>query len=223
MLDRQFEFLLKPGECEPDLTGHVTKDLPSLLESWIGHEKAITVFDLSGIPSSVLLDLIGAILSIIYEVLFWGRERDEGGRKRPQLIVMEEAHRYLGRESANPAREMVQRIAKEGRKFGIGAMIISQRPSEIDETILSQCGTFVALRLNNSTDRSKVQAALPDSLSGIADSLSVLRTGEAIITGRGSSTSSALPRYSATSKTAPKQRRSARSGKLEAPPRSRKL
>lgn len=183
MLDRQFEFLLKPGEWEPDLTGHVTNDLPSLLESWIGHEKAITVLDLSGIPSAVLLDLIGAILSIIYEALFWGRERDEGGRKRPQLVVMEEAHRYLGRESDNPAREMVQRIAKEGRKFGIGAMIVSQRPSEIDDTILSQCGTFVALRLTNSTDRSKVQAALPDNLSGIADSLSVLRTGEAIITG----------------------------------------
>ncbi|MER9548339.1 ATP-binding protein [Mesorhizobium sp. M0322] len=183
LLDRQFEFLLKPGQWEPGLNGHTENDLPELLESWIGHEKAITVLDLSGIPSSVLLELIGAILSIIYEALFWGRDRAEGGRKRPQLIVMEEAHRYLGREASNPAREMVQRIAKEGRKFGIGAMIVSQRPSEIDDTILSQCGTFVALRLTNSTDRSRVQAALPDNLSGIADSLSVLRTGEAIITG----------------------------------------
>ncbi len=183
LLDRQFEFLLKPGAWEPGLDGHATNDLPELLESWIGHDKAITVLDLSGIPSSVLLELIGAILSIIYEALFWGRDRPEGGRKRPQLIVMEEAHRYLGKETNNPTREMVQRIAKEGRKFGIGAMIVSQRPSEIDDTILSQCGTFVALRLTNSTDRSKVQAALPDNLSGIADSLSVLRTGEAIITG----------------------------------------
>lgn len=183
LLDRQFEFLLRPGEWEPGLNGHAENDLPELLKSWIGHEKAITVLDLSGIPSSVLLELIGAILSIIYETLFWGRDRAEGGRQRPQLIVMEEAHRYLGREANNPAREMVQRIAKEGRKFGIGAMIVSQRPSEIDDTILSQCGTFIALRLTNSTDRSKVQAALPDNLSGIADSLSVLRTGEAIITG----------------------------------------
>jgi DNA helicase HerA-like ATPase len=78
---------------------------------------------------------------------------------------------------------MVQRIVKEGRKFGVGAMIVSQRPSEIDETILSQCGTFIALRLSNGDDRSKVQAALPDSLSGIVESLPVLRTGEAIITG----------------------------------------
>lgn len=107
----------------------------------------------------------------------------EGGRQRPNLVVMEEAHRYLGKDSNNLARTMVQRIFKEGRKFGIGAMIVSQRPTEIDETILSQCGTFIALRLSNSSDRSKVQAALPDSLSGLMDSLPVLRTGEAIIAG----------------------------------------
>ncbi|WSG74543.1 ATP-binding protein [Rhizobium beringeri] len=187
MLDKQFDFLLSPGEWGPALNGEVARDLDDLLESWIGHEKAITVLDLSGVPSSVLVELIGAILNILYEALFWGRELKEGGRQRPQLVVMEEAHRYLGRESNNRARDMVQRIVKEGRKFGVGAMIVSQRPSEIDETILSQCGTFIALRLTNSTDRSKVQAALPDNLSGIADSLPVLRTGEAIITGEAAS------------------------------------
>lgn len=187
LLDRQFEFLFRPGEWEPALSGGAARDLDALLENWIGHSKAVTVLDLSGVPSAVLVELIGAILNIIYEALFWGRERNEGGRKRPQLIVMEEAHRYLGRDSNNPARDMVQRIVKEGRKFGVGAMIVSQRPSEIDETILSQCGTFVALRLTNSADRSKVQSALPDNLSGIADSLPVLRTGEAIITGEAAS------------------------------------
>ena len=96
---------------------------------------------------------------------------------------MEEAHRYLAKGSTGLAREMAQRIVKEGRKFGIGAMIVSQRPSEVDETVLSQCGTFVALRLSNATDRSRVQSTLPDSLTGIAESLPVLRTGEAIITG----------------------------------------
>ena len=99
------------------------------------------------------------------------------------LVVMEEAHRYLSKEGGGPARDIVQRIVKEGRKFGIGAMIVSQRPSEVDETILSQCGTFIALRLSNAADRSKVQGALPDNLSGIVESLPVLRTGEAIITG----------------------------------------
>lgn len=183
LLDRQFEFLLSPAEWAPNTSGTAAKDLPELLESWVGHDKPITVLDLSGVPSGVLVQLIGAILTIIYEALFWGRDRSEGGRKRPQLVVMEEAHRYLGKDADNPARDMVQRIVKEGRKFGIGAMIVSQRPSEIDDTILSQCGTFIALRMTNSADRSKVQSALPDNLSGIADSLSVLRTGEAVITG----------------------------------------
>ena len=175
--------MLHPGEWEPTIDGTVERDLAELLESWIGHDKPITILDLSGIPSVVMTRLIGGILNIIYEGLFWGRELPEGGRKRPELIVMEEAHRYLGKEDDSPARDMVQRIVKEGRKFGVGAMIVSQRPSEIDDTILSQCGTFFALRLTNANDRSRVQAALPDNLSGVVDSLPVLRTGEAIIIG----------------------------------------
>ena len=149
--------MLHPGRWEPKLDGTVEADLAELLEGWIGHDKPITILDLSGIPSLVMGRLIGGILNIIYEGLFWGRELPEGGRKRPQLIVMEEAHRYLGKEDSGPAREMVQRIVKEGRKFGVGAMIVSQRPSEIDDTILSQCGTFFAMRLTNANDRSKVQ------------------------------------------------------------------
>lgn len=183
LLDRQYDFMLHPGPWEPDLAGVPPSDLPQLLDSWLGHDRPITVLDLSGVPSSVLMRLIGGILNIIYQALFWSRERPEGGRERPLLIVMEEAHRYLGRDDASPARDAVQRIVKEGRKFGIGAMIVSQRPSEIDDTILSQCGTFFSLRLSNATDRNKVQAALPNSLSGIVDSLAVLRTGEAVITG----------------------------------------
>jgi hypothetical protein len=183
LLDKQYDFLLHPGPWEPDLEGRVSKDIPDLLASWLGHEKPITVLDLSGIPSIVMGRLIGAILRIICDSLFWGREKSEGGVRRPVLIVMEEAHRYLSADRAGPAREMVQRVVKEGRKFGIGAMIVSQRPVEIDDTILSQCGTFVALRLSNAADRGKVQALLPDSLGGVIDSLPILRTGEAIVMG----------------------------------------
>jgi len=183
LLDRQFDFMLHPGPWEPALDGQAQSDLPELLESWLGSEKPISILDLSGVPSTVLEHLIGGILNIVYEALVWGRATPEGGRQRPLLVVMEEAHRYLGRDSDSLARDMVQRIVKEGRKFGIGAMIVSQRPSEIDETILSQCGTFISLRLSNAADRGKVQAALPDSLSGLVDSLPILRTGEAIITG----------------------------------------
>ena len=183
LLDRQYDFLLHPGAWEPDLDGKSAKDLPALLQAWLGHDKPVTILDLSGIPSTVVARLIGAILKIIYEGLFWGREKSEGGIARPLLVVMEEAHRYLSKEADGPARAMVQRIVKEGRKFGIGAMVVSQRPSEVDETILSQCGTFIALRLSNSADRAKVQASLPDNLAGVVDSLPVLRVGEAIITG----------------------------------------
>jgi hypothetical protein len=183
LLDKQYDFLLHPGPWEPDLAGMTVKDLPDLLETWIGHRKPITILDLSGIPSIVLARLIGAILRIIFEGLFWAREKSEGGVNRPLLVVMEEAHRYLSKDTDGPARTMVQRLVKEGRKFGMGAMVISQRPTEVDETILSQCGTFIALRLSNSADRTKVQAAIPDSLAGIVDTLPVLRTGEAIIVG----------------------------------------
>lgn len=183
LLDRRFDFLLHPGAWEPKLDGSTEKDLPDLLAAWLGHGKPITILDLSGVPSAVLGQLIAAILKIIYEGLFWGREKSEGGIHRPMLVVMEEAHRYLSKEGNGPARDIVQRIVKEGRKFGVGAMIVSQRPSEVDETILSQCGTFVALRLSNAADRNKVQGALPDNLAGIVESLPVLRTGEAIITG----------------------------------------
>jgi len=183
LLDRQYDFLLHPGEWEPNLNGSAKKGLPELLEAWLGHDKPITVLDLSGIPSTVVSRLIGAILNIIYEGLFWSRDKSEGGISRPLLVVMEEAHRYLSKEGDSPARSMAQRIVKEGRKFGIGAMIVSQRPSEVDETILSQCGTFIALRLSNSSDRAKVQASLPDNLAGVVESLPVLRVGEAIITG----------------------------------------
>jgi|TARA_R100000501_G_C2627036_1_gene120917 hypothetical protein len=183
LLDRQFGFLLHPGAWEPNTDGEIEADIPQLLENWIGSDKPITILDLSGVPSTVLNPLIGAILNVVYEALVWGRETPEGGRMRPLMVVMEEAHRYLGRDHDNLASFMVQRIVKEGRKFGVGAMIVSQRPSEIDETILSQCGTFISLRLSNSADRGKVQAALSDSLSGLMESLPILRTGEAIITG----------------------------------------
>ncbi len=182
LLNKQYDFLLNPDEWEPDLDGKVEKDLPSLLRSWLGHDKSITILDLSGVPSLVLVRLVGSILKIIYTALFWSRKKTEGGLDRPLMVVMEEAHRYL-RGDQNNANIVVQQIVKEGRKYGVGAMIVSQRPSEVDETVLSQCGTFFGLRLSNPNDRAKVKGTLPDSLSGLMDMLPVLRIGEAIITG----------------------------------------
>jgi len=183
LLDRRYDFLLHPGDWEPDLAGNIKLDLDSLLAGWIGNDKPITILDLSGVPSVVLERLVGSILKIIYESLFWSREKSEGGIERPLLIVMEEAHRYLSGESDSLALKTVQKIAKEGRKYGVGAMVVSQRPSEVNETILSQCGTFFALRLSNPADRMRVQGTLPDGLVGLLDVLPVLRTGETIVMG----------------------------------------
>jgi len=183
LLDRRYDFLLHPGPWEPALDGKTELDLDALLAGWIGGEKPITILDLSGVPSGVLERLVGSILKIVYESLFWSREKSEGGIARPLLVVMEEAHRYLSGEKTGLAAETVQRMAKEGRKYGVGAMIISQRPSEVDETILSQCGTYFALRLTNPTDRARVQGILPDGLISLLDVLPVLRTGEAIVMG----------------------------------------
>lgn len=183
LLDRRYDFLLHPGPWETNLDGKPQEDLDKLLEGWLGGAKPITILDLSGVPSGVLEQLVGSILKIVYEAIFWSREKSEGGIERPLLVVMEEAHRYLADNSNGLASEVVQRIAKEGRKYGVGAMIISQRPSEVNETILSQCGTFFALRLSNPSDRARVQGTLPDGLAGLLDLLPVLRTGEAIVTG----------------------------------------
>lgn len=183
LLDRQYDFLLRPGPWDPLPSGSTESDLPRLLESWLGHERPISVLDLSGIPSDVLSRLLGSVLRILFDGLFWGRLKGEGGIERPLLVVLEEAHRYLGKQHDSSARAIVQRIVKEGRKFGIGAMLVSQRPSEVDDTILSQCGTFFALRLTNSTDRASVQGTLPDGLASLVGSLPSLRTGEALITG----------------------------------------
>jgi hypothetical protein len=115
--------------------------------------------------------------------LFWSRNLKEGGRLRPLLFVMEEAHSYLNDNFKGVASSIVQRIVKEGRKYGIGAMIVSQRPSEINPTILSQCGTFFAMRLSNHTDRSHITGAITDNLEGLTNMLPILRTGEALILG----------------------------------------
>ena len=183
LLDRRYDFLLHPGPWEPDENGKTKLDLDCLLQGWLGGDKPITILDLSGVPSTVLEQLIGSILRIVYEALFWSRSKTEGGVNRPLLVVMEEAHRYLVQANGGLAAGMARRIVKEGRKYGVGAMVISQRPSEVDETVLSQCGTFFALRLSNAEDRGRVRGTVPDSIAGMFDVLPVLRTGEAIVTG----------------------------------------
>lgn len=177
----RFDFIFKPGDWTPDEDGKTEQDLDALLKGWIGSDKPITILDLSGVPIAILNTIIGVLLRIIYDGLFWARNLSQGGKERPLLLIMEEAHNYLNFEGN--ALSIVQKIVKEGRKYGIGTMIVSQRPSEINSTILSQCGTFFALRLANSTDRAHITSAVSDNLEGLTSMLPILKTGEAIILG----------------------------------------
>jgi hypothetical protein len=180
--DRRLDFLFKPGPWDPVVGAVPGKDIDALFQDWLGAEKPVVVLDLSGVPSSVLMILCGALLRLVFDFLFWARNLSEGGRERPLWIVLEEAHAYLADKESSAAKS-VMRIVKEGRKYGVGALIVSQRPTEIETTILSQCGTIVALRLSNAQDRGHVAGAIPDNLGDLVANLPSLRTGEAVIVG----------------------------------------
>jgi DNA helicase HerA-like ATPase len=181
--DSRFDFLLRPGGYDGS-----AKDLDALVASWLDHDQPITVLDLGGVPYEVVDLVVGVLTRILYETQFWGRDLQGLGRKRPLLLVFEEAHSYLPRGEGSRfvpgyAGQAVRRVFKEGRKYGIGAVVVSQRPVELDETVLSQCGTFFALRLSNPDDQGRVRSLAPDALGGVLDLLPVLRTGEALVLG----------------------------------------
>jgi uncharacterized protein len=146
-----------------------TDPLVPLVHKWLGGDRPISVLDLSGVPSDVTDLSVGLILQLIFEIAI--RSLTSGiGRPSPVLVVLEEAHRYLGdSNNVRLAKEAVNRIAREGRKYGIGIMLVTQRPSDLPDTALSQVGT--------------VRKALPDIVAGLADVLPSLRTGEAIVSG----------------------------------------
>lgn len=176
--DPRFNFLLKiPEPAHPD-------PLPDMISDWLGGEHPVSVLDFSGVPGDVADVAIGVVLDLLFEIAIRGTPEDGIGRHRPVLFVLEEAHRYLGPLSKETlAQDAANRVAREGRKYGLGLVMVSQRPSELPDTALSQVGTIVALRLTNSADQSTVKSALPDAVSGLANVLPSLRTGEALISG----------------------------------------
>ena len=184
MKDARFSFLFAPGGgYEPNLDGEIRQDLDSLVRDWVGHDRPITIFDVSGIPSEVRPTIVGTMLRVVYDMLFWAQDLPIGGREQPLLVVLDEAHLFVPEGIDTPAHRTLSMIAKEGRKYGTGLMLVSQRPSEIDSTVLSQCGSMIVLRLTNSSDRSKVDAAVPDDLGGLVEQLPSLRTGEGVFLG----------------------------------------
>jgi hypothetical protein len=183
LLDQSYNFLFRPNGYSPDLNGSTAYDLPHLLSTWFGHGCPVSILDLGAIPSGIMQTISGCILKIIYDALYWGQSTLVGGKKQPLLVVLDEAHAYLKAGEDSISSRTVQAIAKEGRKYGVGMLLVTQRPSELDETVLSQCGSIIALRMTNTRDKGHVSSAMQDELREMADVLSSLRTGEAIVSG----------------------------------------
>jgi len=172
-----------------------TLDLSGILSQFFGlvegdANKCMRIIDISGLPNEVSGPLTALISRLVFQYKLWQTEDER--KNDPILIVCEEAHRYVpnqGETQYKDAQESIRRIAKEGRKYGIGLMLISQRPSDIESTVLSQCNSWIIFRLTNSSDQEHVTRFLPDSLSGLTRILSSLSRREAIFVGE----ASALP------------------------------
>ena len=147
--------------------------------------KPISVLDISGVPSEVVNVVVSLLCRLFFELGFWA-DRSVGGV--PLLVVCEEAHRYVPGDPAlgfAPTRRAIDRIAKEGRKYGVSLCLVSQRPSELSPGSLSQCGTIFALRLSNERDQAYIKNALPDGSDWLIRTLPALGTGEAVVVGEG--------------------------------------
>jgi uncharacterized protein len=184
LLDTRYSFMFDVDDpLHPDVDGAIQGDLADTLTEWIGGPEPVTILDVSGLPSEVLGTVVGTMLQLVYDALFWAMELPVGGRAQPLLVVVDEAHRFIPEKGASPATRTFARIAKEGRKYGVGLLLVTQRPSDLDGEVASQCGTVVALRVTNHRDRQAVAASIPDDLGGLVDLLPVLRTGEGLVLG----------------------------------------
>lgn len=164
-------------------------DLPSVLHQFVGEidvnaKVDVRVIDISGLPNEVAGPLTAAIARLLFQYKVW-QTREERERD-PVLLVCEEAHRYVpdtGLAEYRSAQKAIRRIAKEGRKYGIGLMLVSQRPSDVEHTVLSQCNSWLVMRLTNAADQHHVIRFLPDSLAGLARLLPSLSRQEAVFVG----------------------------------------
>lgn len=169
---------------EPAGTPEGPDPLVGVIQEWLGRDRPISVLDFSGVPSIATDLAIGVVLNLLFEVSIRSQVGGPGvGRASPVLVALEEAHRYLGESAGALTRESANRIAREGRKYGIGLLLVTQRPTELPDTALAQCGTIIALRLSNAQDQGAIRAALPDTVAGLAAVLPSLRTGEAVVSG----------------------------------------
>lgn len=180
--DKRYGFLF-----QAPASAHEYDAMAALMKGLMDYSETtaqIKVIDFSEVPADILPVIVGLVARIIYQVQFW-TDRD---KRKPMALVCDEAHMYLPKKDGkNPveqrAIENFEKIAKEGRKYGVALLIVSQRPSDVSATILSQCNNVVALRLTNGDDQATVRKLMPESLEGLMDTLPILDIGEALVVG----------------------------------------
>jgi DNA helicase HerA-like ATPase len=146
--------------------------------------KPISIVDVSGVPSDIVSVVVAVLSRLVFDYAIWSRNEVP----RPVLLVCEEAHRYIPSDKTGggqSVRKILERIAKEGRKYGVSLGLITQRPSDLAEGVLSQCGTIIAMRLNNERDQHFVKSAMPEGARGFLDVIPALRNRECIVCGEG--------------------------------------
>ena len=179
MNDVRYDFLLKPKVRTNSVS------LVAMLRDFVGlgtQKAAVTVIDLSSVPFDVRPTVAAQIGRLAFEFNYWNPKY----REFPILLLCEEAHAYIPRASESQfagSRKSMERIAKEGRKYGVGLAVVSQRPHEVSETVLAQCGTFICLRITNPDDQSYIRSLVPESEGDLVNVLAGLGRGEALVLG----------------------------------------
>lgn len=177
--DARLSFMMSPWD------GATADPLGATIGPLVGMGPKTRIVDLSGVPNEVAGVASAVIARTLFSLKVW--QNAEERERDPIMLVCEEAHRYVpnsGEAQYEAAQDAVRRIAKEGRKYGIGLLLVSQRPSEVEATVLSQCNTWIVLRITNDADREHVKSILPDSMAGLTKMLSGLRRREAIFVGQ---------------------------------------
>ena len=179
MADARFRFMME------EWNGDNHDPFPAVIKQLAGDGPQPRIIDLSGIPNEIAGISSASVARTLFSLKIWQTQSER--ESDPVLLVCEEAHRYVpnrGEAQYEAAQEAIRRIAKEGRKYGVGLLLVSQRPSEVESTVLSQCNSWIILRITNEEDRAHVRSILPDSMSGLTKMLSGLRRQEAIFVGQ---------------------------------------
>lgn len=180
--DRRLNFLFNDSEGVLEYN-YLEVICDKLMGCSVGNDNGVKIIDFSEVPSDILPLIIGLVSRIIFSVQQW-TEKDS---RHPIALFCDEAHLYIPANSSSSVddigNQVFERIAKEGRKYGVGLVVISQRPSEVNRTVLSQCNNFIALRLTNVEDQNVIKRLLPDSLGNFGDLLPILDIGEALVVG----------------------------------------